>query len=461
MMSESILSVAKPQFDAVMPCVSHNTTYNPIVLQDGAHFIRFVFVFLTLFLVLVCCLDHFRFGGLPIQVLDRTQNIMDSRSHIQVLFLASSPVHLQLITWLKKTLPPIKDWGFPLDNQAANQSYKGYDPFITPKHYRRPIEPVNHSPARPNSSEMQRLGTQTAHVTLMPLGGYVANSSPLLYSSFNDATMQKPRSRASMRVCTDSASSAGKTIVYGYRQTETGTFGKDEENQGRKGKSKLKNAKHADSEKDRRKIMNFYIAILKKLTPSECCVDVKSKSNQEGEGVAKVEVLRYAVGFMIALVHRLDMEYSAHTALRDEMMVLRKERQALEHEISTLRRRWNDHFSCPESMNERSSLHQKSYTYEINALETLNGQTGRPHPTPNHNPPSLPRSSSVSYYRQCLQSPRCRLWLDGPEGVIASTISILRSREARMAPILAKATQEARAREYDLVLDARFEYAVD
>ena len=381
---------------------------------------------------------------------------MDSRSHIQVLFLTTLFLDIKLITWLKKTLPPIRDWGFPLENQAANHSYMGYDPFITPKHYGRPTEPVNLSPAKSNSSEMQRIGAQTAHVTLTPPGGYTANPSPPLYSSYN-----VPRSRASMRAGTDSVSSAGTSITFEYQQAETGRFEKNEEKQGRKGQSKLKNAKHADTEKDRRKIMNFYIAILKKLTPLECCVDVKSKSNQEGEGVAKVEVLRYAVGFMMALLHRLDIEYSAHIALREEIMVLRNEQQVLKHELSTLRRNWNDHFSCSESVSEQRPECVKSNLYEANALETLICQTSRARPTPNQNHPSLPKISTVSYYRQCLQSTHCRTWLDGPEGVIANTISILRSREARMAPILAKATQEARAREVDLVLDARFEHAVD
>ena len=328
-------------------------------------------------------------------------------------------------------------------------------------HYRQPVESVGLSPARLQSSEMQRLGAQTAHVTLNPPSGYIPNPSPPFYSSHVDSTMQEPQRTAPMRAGIGSASLAGTSIVIEGRQTESGTFSMDEGNQRRRGKNTLKNAKHADSEKDRRKIMNFYIAVLKKLTPSECCVDVKSKSSQEGEGVAKVEVLRYAVGFMMAVVHRLDMEYSAHKALRDEMVVLRKERQALEHEISAFRRRWNDHSPCPESMNERNSGLLKSKTNEVYTLETRDCQTRRTPSTSNHDHLSLAKSSTVSCYRQCIQSSRCRMWLDGPEGVIASTISILRSREARMAPILLKATREARAREIDLVLDASFENAVD
>ncbi|MCJ1400790.1 hypothetical protein MMC11_003998 [Xylographa trunciseda] len=176
---------------------------------------------------------------------------------------------------------------------------------------------------------------------------------------------------------------------------------------------------HKESERDRRNIENACIQQLKRLTHSECYMNVKSKYRDEP---AKNEILARANAFIMALVLRLNAELAQTVALEQDLVDLR-------HELTALPRRPEPHPAHPPD---------GQLDHQPPPSSTLRPPVPSPravHARPAHCAAPACRSSAA-HYEAWYDSPLCRRWLDGPDGVLAHTLETVGAWHAGIATIV-------------------------
>ncbi|MCJ1412814.1 hypothetical protein MMC19_006913 [Ptychographa xylographoides] len=189
-------------------------------------------------------------------------------------------------------------------------------------------------------------------------------------------------------------------------------------------KARLPKKPHKISERDRREIHDFHLLELKTLTPEECYVEVNSTYYGKP---AKNEVLGRGVGFVMAMIERLNSNM--------------EKINALERLVVTLRQKLGDYI--PNTNPQHLQTHaQKVDVWDTEAHKPLStrqlgAMAAQTCSLDTHHCSCSSCQYSVAHSRSWYDTPSCRRWLDGPDGVIARTIDIVRVRTEWMEDIIA------------------------
>ena len=222
----------------------------------------------------------------------------------------------------------------------------------------------------------------------------------LLRRSSNDSFSPGPRSSTSTSFSTNQDEREGESRECGRE---------DAGNQTEEDK-KRKKTNHAHAEKDRREVANLYIRCLRTITFSQHYKDVRSRTPHKNEE-AKNEILKHSLAFIMALMHRLALEYSSNVALKQENARLRQQNTALMQTGMFGSERHDDCSSYARLGQNQSGVPPTSHgdtTISSNQPQNCTTSvTGSGTRFSNGNGDH----SSLRYFEECFQTPAFPTWL--------------------------------------------------